>query len=387
MVTIAFRHMGDVTWTGGTAYLANLLRALKILGDESPEIVLLVRPGTPEADYSHLLPYTNDVLLEPGASHRVIRAFQSRFVTHILRREHPLSGFLRAHDVTCLFANCVGLHFQIPLLCWIPDFQHVHMPAMFTARQRATRNTWYRRLAETCTLLILSSEDARRDFAAFVPSQAHKARVVRFVAHVPDGVYDADPTHVVQKYRLPPKFVYLPNQFWKHKNHQALYDALHLLKRRGVRPFIVCTGNPLDVRHSTYFSDLLDQMAHLGIQDQVALLGMVPHEDVYLLMRQAICVLNPSLFEGWSTTVEEAKSIGKRVLLSDLAVHREQAPRAAIYFNPQDPGDLADKLEQIWRESDSGPDATLEAFARCELPVRTQQFAQTFVSVVHEALS
>ena len=379
--------MGGATWTGGLTYLANLFRALRTLENESPGVILVIPPDSREADYSHLLPYTDDVLLEPGSSHHVIRAFQSRFVTHILRHEHPLSGFLRAHGVDCLFDSYIGLHFEIPLLGWIPDFQHVHLPAMFTAQQRDYRNTMYRRLAESCVLLILSSEDARRDFAALSPSQAHKARVVRFVAHVPDGVYDANPVAIVHKYGLSEKFVYLPNQFWKHKNHLAVFEALHLLKQRGIRPFVVCTGNPSDVRHPTYFSELLDRMAFLDIQDQAALLGMVPHEEVYLLIRQAVCVLNPSLYEGWSTTVEEAKSIGKRVLLSDLAVHREQAPPAATYFNPHDPGDLADRLEQIWRECGAGPDTNLEARARRELPLRSQQFAQTFVSVVHEALS
>ncbi len=38
-------------------------------------------------------------------------------------------------------------------------------------------------------------------------------------------------------------------------------------------------------------------------------------------------LINPSQFEGWSTTVEEAKSLGVKMLLSDLEVHKEQAKR------------------------------------------------------------
>lgn len=45
------------------------------------------------------------------------------------------------------------------------------------------------------------------------------------------------------------------------------------------------------------------------------------------LMKHAIAIINPSLFEGGSTTVEEAKSLLKVIILSGIPVHREQNPR------------------------------------------------------------
>ena len=66
-------------------------------------------------------------------------------------------------------------------------------------------------------------------------------------------------------------------------------------------------------------------------------LGVVPYRDMLGLMRHAVAVINPSLFEGWSTSVEEAKSMGKAVVLSDIPVHREQAPGRGLFFDPRDP--------------------------------------------------
>ena len=54
-------------------------------------------------------------------------------------------------------------------------------------------------------------------------------------------------------------------------------------------------------------------------------LGVIPYKDVLGLMRAAVAVINPSVMEGWSTTVEEAKSLGLPLILSDIPVHREQA--------------------------------------------------------------
>ena len=86
-------------------------------------------------------------------------------------------------------------------------------------------------------------------------------------------------------------------------------------------------------------------------------LGSIPDHDLLGLMRNSVAILNPSLFEGWSTSVEEAKSLGKTVLLSDIAVHREQAPDLGVYFHPQDAEDLACKLWSTLADYDPNIDA------------------------------
>ena len=62
-------------------------------------------------------------------------------------------------------------------------------------------------------------------------------------------------------------------------------------------------------------------------------------------MNASTALLNPSLYEGWSTTVEEARSAGVPMLLSDLTVHREQAGDRAAYFSGGDAEGLANLLQ------------------------------------------
>lgn len=70
-------------------------------------------------------------------------------------------------------------------------------------------------------------------------------------------------------------------------------------------------------------------------------------------MRNSISVINPSFFEGWNSTVEECKSIGKNIILSNLNVHLEQDPPGAIFFDPNNAEELADILDRK-RESGNG---------------------------------
>ena len=93
-------------------------------------------------------------------------------------------------------------------------------------------------------------------------------------------------------------------------------------------------------------------------------------------------MINPSLFEGWSTSVEEAKSLDKRILLSNIPVHREQAPARGIYFDPQDAADLAFKLKQVWAKDVPETVMTHPQELEKNLNQRTENFGEAYQQVV-----
>lgn len=86
-------------------------------------------------------------------------------------------------------------------------------------------------------------------------------------------------------------------------------------------------------------------------------------------------------------TVDEARSLGKPLLLSDIPAHREQSPERAVFFDPYDHMDLAMKMECFWHELVPGPDFDLEAQARSALSVRVAKYAESFVAVAEEAVA
>jgi glycosyltransferase involved in cell wall biosynthesis len=182
------------------------------------------------------------------------------------------------------------------------------------------------------------------------------------------------------KYSLPERYLYLPNQFWVHKNHRVIIDALRAAK--GVH--VVCTGDTRDYRRPGHYEELSGAAQNLG--DAFRVLGLVPQADAAALMRDAAAVINPSLFEGWSTTVEEAKSLGKRVLLSDIEVHREQAPERARYFAPSAPEEAAKAMVEALAAFDPAEEARAAQAAAARLPARRSAFARTYLGAVRQAL-
>jgi glycosyltransferase involved in cell wall biosynthesis len=140
-------------------------------------------------------------------------------------------------------------------------------------------------------------------------------------------------------------FFMVCNQFWKHKNHFLVLEAVALLKKLTTRKFrVVFTGPLKDFRNPTFFDEVLERINRLGVGEECNILGQIPRPDVLQLMRQSLCVIQPSLFEGWNTVVEECRALGVPVLLSDIPVHKEQAEKEglqATFFDPVSPKDLA----------------------------------------------
>ena len=128
-----------------------------------------------------------------------------------------------------------------------------------------------------------------------------------------------------EKYSFNSPYFYLPNQFWKHKNHSLVIDAINDLKKEWPDVLILASGSQQDYRDPSYYSHLMSKVKTYGISSNFLSLGLVPYTDVVSLMPNSIAVINPTLFECWSSTVEEAKSLGVTLVLSDINVHREQA--------------------------------------------------------------
>ena len=392
---IGFQWISPELWTGGLTYLKNLFIAVRTFPIEQIDNVLMVESLPLKESYRRefdplVAAYCAPPLL---AGHRRWSCgWWAHHCCQIGGKLNPYPGmvfdkFCVRNQIDVVFQRNAIPHARVPQLVWIPDFQHIYLPEMFSDAERTSRDVQFASIARFATRVVLSSNDAKKDFIRLFPDAAAKAHVVQFVAHVPENCRPTDLGAVLRQYNLPEKFFFLPNQFWRHKNHEVVFRAISILKEKGQSVTVVCTGLPFDFRTPAYAADLLRLLSTLNIRENVIILGLVPQADLYSLIRQSVAVLNPSRFEGWSTTVEECKSIGKSLILSDLAVHKEQSPPASTYFPVDDAAQLAALLKTKWDGTPPGPDSILEDQARTDLPRRQQAFAANFVSLCQAACS
>jgi glycosyltransferase involved in cell wall biosynthesis len=226
-------------------------------------------------------------------------------------------------------------------------------------------NRAFRTLSKRSARMLFSSEDCRRDFVATFPDFAAKARVASFPSLFAFEPPAQPAVRVCEKYHLPERFLLVINQFWRHKNHRIVPEALAILRNRGLQVPVVMVGLPADHRdrQNEALSETLQAAARGNVWPQCQVLGKVPREDLVSFLQTATAVIQPSRFEGWNTTLQDAKAIGCPVLVSDLAVHREQCPNALGFFPPDDAGGLADLISASWRDLPVRPNPQREGEA------------------------
>jgi glycosyltransferase involved in cell wall biosynthesis len=339
-------------WAGGYNYQSNLFTALSRY--RQGEILPIVFAG--ERDDAADLKALGRI---PGVEIVQSAAFDKRrtgLATALaLGLDYAAVAEFRKRKVDVVFesARFFGWRLPYPSVAWLPDFQHQRLPHLFSRIERLRRELGFRAQIASNRTIMVSSESALRDCQMLYPATSRRTFVVRFATQPSPELLIADPPDVIEHYGLPSRYFYLPNQFWRHKNHQVVIDALAILAERRDHVVVVASGGKQDRREPGYFDKIISQVVERGLEEKFRYLGMVPLPHVFALLRGATALINPSCFEGWSTTVEEAKSFGVPMILSDINVHREQTGGEASYFGVNDPLSLADHLATASRNHEA----------------------------------
>ena len=385
MVKVLLQVPNTPTWVGGLNYFVNLCEALNTLNSTEIEPVIF---------------NDNSLLPPPLCNYQSLRwpdrkrnglifDYCYRFfgkINKYFRHQNDFISFLLKNNIS-LFSHGypLGKTSPIPSLCWIPDFQHRYLPQFFTKKEIKDRNKHHNNIADNSNALLFSSNIALNDFRKFHADSTCSTYVLHFVA-VPYSGSALYYEKVLNKYSITEPFLHVPNQLWAHKNHMVIVEALRICQSRGKCPLVISTGLKNDYRNPGYFRELSQKVREYGLEERLRFLGLIEYENVALLMRQSVCIVNPSLFEGWSTTVEEGKSLGKKILLSDIPVHREQSPERGLYFPSNDPEALAElMLHTINNYNQIEENESMEK-AKVDLPTRMKRFASEYEMIVKDII-
>jgi glycosyltransferase involved in cell wall biosynthesis len=382
---VAFTLIGGKNWTGGYNYLLNLLQVLasEVPGAITP--VLLAGNDVPQTE------------LAPFAAIHGCELVQDPAFNEAMRTKAILRGLLLGRDeavIRCFQKVRVGIAFEsamylgwrlpLPAIAWIPDLQHRFLPQLFSKTAWWRREIGFRAQIASGRTIMSSSEDTLEECQRIYPSTRGRIRAVRFAIPAPPPISLEAAKAVAFRHGLPEQYFFMPNQFWKHKNHQLVVEALRMLRDQGETIHVVATGRQMDPRDPAHVPNLLAEVKARGLEGQFITPGLLPYEDLMPLMQASTALLNPSLFEGWSTTVEEARAAGVPMVLSNIRVHREQAGDEATFFDRYSAESLAQSLSGFTSLSIDKRRALRDA-ARFQANERVKRFAIEFVDLVRAA--
>ena len=370
-------------WLGGINYFRNLIRAIYANPGRKIEPVIFVGYDS------------DDKLLENFPAATIVkdhifdsRSFQARIrrvLRRTLHRDIVLERFLTKMEISVLsHSGSIGRGSLVLTIGWIPDFQHKYLPSFFSKKELSDRDKYFQEICAECTRVIFSSNVAKCDAEKFYPAYSEKFRLLHFVPDIEDISDLPDIITLKEKYQIKGPYFIVPNQFWIHKNHSVIIDALSILKKQGIPVTVVATGNTTDYRQPDYYRSLQKKIQDMDLAENFLTVGIVPYRELLSLMIHAIAIINPSLFEGWSTSVEEAKVLNLNVILSDIPVHREQNPSNGVFFPPND----SRRLSEIMFDAIHGGSEKTVVFTRDlvkiseKLSESQMKFAQEYEKIV-----
>jgi glycosyltransferase involved in cell wall biosynthesis len=243
----------------------------------------------------------------------------------------------------------------------VHDLNHriyTEFPEVVAQGEFERREYYFRNACRYATTLLVESETGREDLLNFYGDAGALADRVVVLPMLPattvalNGGED-DNRRVRQRYGLDREYFFYPAQFWPHKNHLRLVQALsHLRQGSGLTPTLVLGGSHSGALRRRTFVTAMEAARRLGVHDQVRYLGFIPDHDMSALYREAVGLVMPTFFGPTNIPVLEAFALGCPVVTSDIRGIREQTNGGAILVNPRDPEAIADGLRRLLTATD-----------------------------------
>lgn len=361
------------SWMGGIIYILNLIRTLDFLDDnEKPEIHLFYRVDLKKFVDQISYPYFE-------ASEWTFPAVYKGYIKSWLTGKNIfVENIINSYDLDFIYPIQdfpLKTRSNTKLICWYADLQHKYYPEFFTKRTLLERALRIRFTLRNVNDVVVSSQAVADDFKKFFKLRGQlKMHIFHFVTVI-DDFSSLDINDIRKKYNLPEKYYIISNQFHKHKNHKVLLQALVRLKEKGFNAHMVMTGRFPDASFSPYMKELHSIIDQHNLQSHITFLGVIQRNEQLLLMKYSQAVIQPSLFEGWSTVIEDAISLQVPVIASSLPVNVEQLGPDGNYFEPFDD----QKLSEILLEY---PERNLNDVLYENYNDRIKKAAGTFMSIL-----
>lgn len=346
---------GFANWGGGVDFLRMILTSLR-QADPSVELHVLAPTRGPlvmarnlRDTMSGLLGRTNMGAHRPQLAHLECALADTGSILHLIDiGPRALARAASRLQLDALLPAIVPQVTQgVPWVGYIPDFQHKYLPQFFSDGERLKRDQEFGRMLANADAVVVNARDVAKDIDTYYPS--HRARIyaMPFSPAPAADAFSVDIAEACCRYAVKGPYFIICNQFWKHKDHGTAFRAFAEVAKRHPMLKLVCTGACSDYRFPDHFGQLMQKATIDGVADRILVLGLIPKLDQIALMRGALALVQPTLFEGGpgGGAVYDAVSVGQRSLVSDIAVNTEIDEPGVTFFEAGNAASLAVHME------------------------------------------
>jgi glycosyltransferase involved in cell wall biosynthesis len=237
---------------------------------------------------------------------------------------------------------------DIPSAVMMPDVQHEFFPEFFEAPVLQWRRQTYGPSALNTDVLFTLSEHAKSTIVEKFQIDPAKIAVIHLDA---DSTFKnapkSTPSDAFLALKLPQKYLYFPANFWPHKNHANVLEALRLAVTQGESDLhLVLSGSPAGSE------SVRADVQRLGLKDRVHFCGYLDKALIPEVYRHSLALLFATKFEGFGIPLLEAFYSGAPAITANSGSCVEVAGDAAVLVDPLSPESIAQGILRLARDPD-----------------------------------
>jgi len=303
-----------------------------------------------------------------------------------LFRLHPVASAIRARDPElCIFPSQEsfwGYVTKSRSIWAIHDLMHRYerqFPEVAAFGRARHRDRHFVRVCRNARAIFVDSEIGRHHVHDAYGFPMEAIHCLPYIA--PPHVWNPrSRSRPVDRYRLPERFIFYPAQFWAHKNHLRLVEAVRRLREQIPDICLVLAGS----RKNAYEA-VARKVSDDGLEDVVKFIGFVPDDALAEIYRRAVALVLPTFFGPTNIPPLEAFALGCPVAVSKIYGMEEQLGDAALYFDPLSVDDIANVIKRLWTDIDLRDRLRLRGLVHSE-NWGPAQFNQRFVGIIAKVL-
>ncbi|HEK19785.1 glycosyltransferase family 4 protein [Mucilaginibacter sp.] len=280
-----------------------------------------------------------------------------------------------------LFQNFAGTWpGKLHKIAYIHDVLFLDYPEYYTATERFYFNQMKRLALRSDTVIAISVSEKERLISNKISGSLNTHVVYHGIDQnfKPRGFYsDTEVRSVLNNYGLPARYLLFVGRVNIRKNLLNLVKAMLHIGDQNIRLVIAGGRNNLT-------DELETLIAMHNISDRIVITGHVPEADLRLIYACATIFCFPSYAEGFGLPPLEAMKCGVPVIVSDRTAMPEVCGDAAIYIDPDNPRDIALKIDTLLNDTDLYRENVAKGLAHAGKFVWSRS-AQQILTIMEEA--
>lgn len=249
-----------------------------------------------------------------------------------------------------VFVSCDGfcsLTTKVPQCLLVHDLSFLHYPSFFPKTFFLFYKHYTAKFLSKAKSIVTVSAFLKKEIVSYYKTGADKINIVHIaVKDIFRPLNDMEKQAVKNKLTNGKEYFIYVGAIDQRKNLTNLLKAFSVFKKKQKSNWMLVLAGRPDGKNKRFARSL----ETYKYRDNIILTGHIEQEELAKAIGAAYALVSPSLWEGFAFSVLQAMRCNMAVITSENSAMQEIAEDAALYVNPADHNDIADKMMLLYKD-------------------------------------